>query len=140
MFRVITFCGILVCSSSMATTHYVDINSSMATPPYTNWGTAATEIQSAVNVASSNDVVLIADGHYLLTNQISVGSTVSIQSVNGPASVVVDGNGHIDEGAISGNFRETENEYKVLVYYRNLGARYDKIIGVGAASSVLITN
>jgi hypothetical protein len=54
--------------------------------------------------------------------------------------VVVDANGQIDEGAISGNFYQTENNYKVLVYYRNLGARYDKLIGVGEASSVNITN
>jgi hypothetical protein len=54
--------------------------------------------------------------------------------------VVVDKMGNIDEGAISGNFWQTENNYKVLVYYRDLGARYDKIIGLGEASSVNITN
>ncbi|WP_055445102.1 DUF5103 domain-containing protein [Lacinutrix himadriensis] len=54
--------------------------------------------------------------------------------------VVVDKTGNIDEGAISGNFWQTENNYKVLVYYRDLGARYDKIIGLGEASSVNITN
>lgn len=54
--------------------------------------------------------------------------------------VVVDKNGNVDEGAISGNFWQAENNYKVLVYYRDLGARYDKIIGLGEASSVNITN
>ncbi|QRM88154.1 DUF5103 domain-containing protein [Lacinutrix sp. WUR7] len=54
--------------------------------------------------------------------------------------VVVDKSGNIDEGAISGNFWQTENNYKVLVYYRDIGARYDKIIGLGEASSVNITN
>mgnify|MGYP000607386792 CR=1 FL=1 len=54
--------------------------------------------------------------------------------------VVVDDNNNLDEGAISGNFDETENNYKVLVYYRDLGARYDRIIGFGEASSVNITN
>ena len=54
--------------------------------------------------------------------------------------VVVDKDGNIDEGAISGNFWQAENNYKVLVYYRDLGARYDKIIGLGEASSVNITN
>lgn len=54
--------------------------------------------------------------------------------------VVVDKNGKVDEGAISGNFWQAENNYKVLVYYRDLGARYDKIIGLGEASSVNITN
>jgi len=54
--------------------------------------------------------------------------------------IVVNNDGTIDEGAISGNFWQTENNYKVLVYYRDLGARYDKIIGLGEASSVNITN
>ncbi len=54
--------------------------------------------------------------------------------------VVVDKNGILNEGAISGNFWQTENNYKVLVYYRNLGARYDRIIGFNEVSSVNITN
>lgn len=54
--------------------------------------------------------------------------------------VVVDANGQLNEGAISGNFYQTENNYKVLVYYRDLGARYDRLIGFGEASSVNISN
>jgi hypothetical protein len=48
--------------------------------------------------------------------------------------------GQLEEGAISGNFWQTENNYKVLVYYRNLGARYDRLIGFGEASSINISN
>ncbi|CAH8283825.1 uncharacterized protein DUF5103 [Mariniflexile fucanivorans] len=54
--------------------------------------------------------------------------------------VIVNKNGSLDEGAISGNFYQTENNYKVIVYYRDLGARYDKIIGLGEGSSVNISN
>lgn len=54
--------------------------------------------------------------------------------------VVVDDDNTLFEGAVSGNFDETENNYKVIVYYRNLGARYDKIIGLGEANSIQITN
>jgi hypothetical protein len=54
--------------------------------------------------------------------------------------VVIDAKGTLDEGRISGNFWQTENNYKVLVYYRDLGARYDKLIGLGEASSVNISN
>ena len=53
---------------------------------------------------------------------------------------LVDNNGNLDEGAISGNFDVTENNYKVLVYYKNLGSRYDRLIGVGEGSSTKITN
>ena len=55
--------------------------------------------------------------------------------------VVVDSEtGELDEGAISGDYWQTENNYKVLVYYRDLGARYDKLIGYGEATSVDISN
>jgi hypothetical protein len=54
--------------------------------------------------------------------------------------VVIDKENILQEGAISGNFDETENNYKVLVYYRDLGARYDKLIGLGEANSVQMTN
>ncbi len=54
--------------------------------------------------------------------------------------VLVDRDGSIDVGAISGNYWQTENEYTVLVYYRDLGARYDRIVGMGMASSTTITN
>lgn len=53
---------------------------------------------------------------------------------------VITNKGVLDEGAISGNFYQTENNYKALVYYRDLGGRYDNIIGLGEGSSVNISN
>lgn len=54
--------------------------------------------------------------------------------------VVVNDNNQVHEGLISGDFWQTENSYKVLIYYRELGARYDRIIGFGEGNSVNITN
>ena len=54
--------------------------------------------------------------------------------------VVVDPDGYLDEGKISGDYWQTENDYKVLVYYRDLGARFDSLIGYGQATSVNISN
>jgi len=54
--------------------------------------------------------------------------------------VVETSKGELNEGAISGNFWQTENNYKVLAYYRELGGRFDRFIGMGEASSVNITN
>lgn len=48
--------------------------------------------------------------------------------------------GTLDEGFISGNFENTENEYTVIIYYRPVGGRYDRIIGTGSANSINITN
>lgn len=55
--------------------------------------------------------------------------------------VVVDQEtGELDEGAISGDYWQTENNYKTLVYYRDLGARFDRLIGYGETTSVDISN
>jgi len=53
---------------------------------------------------------------------------------------VVKNEDNLIEGAISGNHDETENNYTLLVYYRNPGARYDRIIGAGGANSRTIRN
>ncbi len=54
--------------------------------------------------------------------------------------VVDDSTGEVDYNAVGGNFWQTENSYKVLVYYRDLGARYDRLIGFGETSSINIRN
>ena len=54
---------------------------------------------------------------------------------------IVDKSGTIDqENAIDGNFFQTENNYSVLIYYRENNQRYDRIIGKGSATSIDITN
>lgn len=54
---------------------------------------------------------------------------------------IADSRGTIDEeNALDGNFFETENDYMVLVYYRENNQRYDRVIGKGIASSVDIIN
>jgi hypothetical protein len=54
---------------------------------------------------------------------------------------VADDMGAIDsENAIDGNFWQTENDYSVLVYYRENSDRYDRVIGKATANSTIITN
>ena len=55
--------------------------------------------------------------------------------------VVADTKGKIDqENSIDGNFFQTENEYEIIVYYRENTQRYDRVIGFVAINSVSITN
>ena len=55
--------------------------------------------------------------------------------------VMLDSKNNIAEAnAIDGNFYETENQYTAIVYYRQNGDLYDRIIGKGNANSVNITN
>ena len=43
--------------------HYVSLSGGH-TPPFTNWPTAATNIQAAIDAAVSNDTVLVTNGVY----------------------------------------------------------------------------
>lgn len=55
--------------------------------------------------------------------------------------VVADKKGKIDHAnAVDGNFYQTENNYHVIVYYRGINERYDKVIGRGTANSENIVN
>nr|WP_294922681.1 DUF5103 domain-containing protein [uncultured Flavobacterium sp.] len=54
---------------------------------------------------------------------------------------IADKNGVIDyENAVDGNFYQTENEYTILVYYRESNDRYERVIGKGNANSLNIIN
>ncbi|MGI9547696.1 MAG: DUF5103 domain-containing protein [Flavobacteriaceae bacterium] len=48
--------------------------------------------------------------------------------------------GLIELNTVCGDFHFTENQYLVLVYYRNFGDLYDSIIGIGTGNSEDITN
>jgi hypothetical protein len=54
---------------------------------------------------------------------------------------IADKKGVIDyENAIDGNFYQTENEYTILVYYKESTDRYQRVIGKGNANSINIIN
>jgi hypothetical protein len=89
---------LITIGSSWATTHYVDVNGTNATPPYTNWATAATNIQDAVDVAVAGDEVVVTNGTY--ANNVTFADAVlvvdrplSVRSVNGPLVTIVNGGG-----------------------------------------------
>ena len=95
--------------STLAATHYVDVNSTNATPPYTNWSTAATNIQDAVDAAVADDEVVVTNGIYstggremnnLTFNRVAVDKPLSVRSVNGPQFTIIEGHGASDSRCV----------------------------------------
>jgi hypothetical protein len=100
-FRWVGLAVLLTALHSSALTHYVDLNCPSPTPPYTNWVTAATNLQQAIDVAAEGDLVLVTNGVYqtggrlvpagTVTNRAAIDTAVTVQSVNGPAVTIIQG-------------------------------------------------
>ena len=75
--------------------HYVDLSCSTPAWPYKTWATASTNIAKAVLAAEPSEVVVITNGHYLLSESVEVTEPITIRSANGPEVTYVDGNGTV---------------------------------------------
>ena len=78
-----------------AATLYVDVNSTNATAPYTNWATAAIVIQDAVDAAAVGDEIMVADGVYATGgrqgNRVAVNKPLTLRSLKGPEFTIIQG-------------------------------------------------
>ncbi len=81
--------------------HFVNVGNPGATTPYTNWATAAGNIQDAIDAAAVDAVILVTNGIYNaggkmtdvfdVTNRIALDKPVTVVSVNGPFQTIVEG-------------------------------------------------
>ncbi len=108
---VIALVFVSACASpAPADTHYVWTNSPSPTTPYTNWTTAAWDIQSAVDAALDGDTVLVTNGVYatgararpgeIFLNRVVIDKNVTLKSVNGPEVTIIQGQGPVGDSAV----------------------------------------
>jgi PKD repeat protein len=141
--------------------HYVALDSPNPRWPYTSWGTAATDIQQAVDaVVLPGSLVLVSNGVYRsggrlvsgmsTTNRVAVTNVVTLRSVNGPTVTVIEGrkasgggNGvdavrcvYLTNGAVLAGFSLTNGatgsyDYGGGAYCQSVGAVLNNCVLVG---------
>ena len=92
-FCVLFMMGVVVLGGLpiLAETRYVDVNSVSPQSPFTNWGIAATNIQTAIDAAVIGDEVLVAPGRYMLSGarvRIPPDKRLYLKSMESRAAIV----------------------------------------------------
>jgi hypothetical protein len=84
-----------IAGSASAAGRYVNLNCASPSPPYTNWTTAATNIQDAVDAAVAGDEIVVTNGIYRAggrgVNCVTVDKPLTLRSANGPEFTIIDG-------------------------------------------------
>lgn len=158
---------VLMVFNAVAETRYVDLNSPSSTPPYTNWLTAATNIQDAVDAAVAGDTVLVTNGVFAEggrainneppSNRVFVTKPVTLLSVNGPSVTFIQGYqvpgtttgaaavrcAFLTNGAVLSGFTLTNGAtyaYAAGGDWNRGGAVYSPVTGAVVSNCVLIRN
>jgi hypothetical protein len=91
---------------SQVAIHCVATAGSTPTAPYSDWTTAATNIQDGIDAAQPGEIILVTNGVYAFGGRITAGSTanraainkaVLVESVNGPWVTTIEG-GNVASG------------------------------------------
>jgi hypothetical protein len=87
-------------SESTNVVHFVSLSSTNPVAPYTNWPTAATNIQDAVGAAQTGEIVVVNSGIYsngvvvisgTETNVVALTNGITLLGLYGPKSTIIAG-------------------------------------------------
>ena len=100
IFSVLAVAFFAATCAAHAGTRYVNVSNSFPASPYSSWANAATTIQAALDISVTGDLILVTNGVYAvggrvmygsMTNRITITKPVTVQSVNGPAATIIQG-------------------------------------------------
>lgn len=97
--RTTVLMTLLVSLPLYAATRYVSLDGAHVWPFTDGWASAATNIQAAIDAATTNDVILVSNGVYRtggrfydgLTNRVLVPFRMILRSLSGASATVVEG-------------------------------------------------
>jgi len=90
----------LLGSNGEAAIRYVNQANPSPVPPYTDWASAATNIQDAIDASDFRDQILVTNGVYrfggrtaenVQSNRVALVKEVTVSSVNGPDVTSIEG-------------------------------------------------
>ncbi len=96
-------------SVALAATRYVSMKNTTPSSPYTTWGSAATNIQQALNTSQDGDVIIVSNGVYATSTtmspcgcptRVTITKGVTLRSANGPETTVIQGAGPNGSNAV----------------------------------------
>jgi hypothetical protein len=141
------FTALLSAVQAHCATLYVSLHSTNPVPPYTTWGTAATNIQDAVGAANPGDTVLVTNGTYTAasvfaqgaTNCVALTNAITLLSVNGASATVINANpgarcAYVGSNAVLNGF--TLMNGLSISNYANGGGAYCESSGMIANSTI----
>lgn len=102
-------------------------------PPFTQWSTAATNIQDAIDQTVDGDIVVVSNGLWVLNDTLKIKNNITFSGLNGYGKTFIDGNNLVrcisstNKGAIIEGFTfQNGNDFYDTVFFGGAGVLLER--------------